>query len=757
MKRLRFLLVLILLSSSLHAQKFADAYKKGNYEKSLELSQKAIDKDPKNLDAYLIKALSNMHLGIDSTTSADHGFAVESALTTLTFLIGKDKQHIFIDAHQPEVDSILEAGYGKASAYYGDNKNSKAEKILEKLIGIQPRPEYYYLQGRMINDDGDITAAIKMFNTAAGKIYIDAKNGIEHDAWLSEVFIELANALYFDGDDNSGNITFNRALQLYKSQEIEDAYYSALENALTGYFDFTEPAQYQSYIDNLDTIGDLIQDKEKFSALKWKMINMYYAALTYQKMDAEADSLLYNYACSEQHREAYTLLLKEVVTKTRIKNSETNPELVHAREQTHTLLRLYQCLNGRSGGVELLFPYIDSLISVNQFTNAFRLLYNLKLISTDTKKVAAYEDKIFQNIKTADDTLISYIDLFELIQFFPNNKNFKSLQKNSAINVIAKLIEEKKFSKAGDMLRLQMATYPKDATLLTLYKQWVIQDYLINYIGSSTWENPVQWNGSVETCNPGKLSEADQKIFLQRLNYVRRLAGVPDKCVLNETWNKKCQAAALMMTANYSLSHFPPKDWKCYTEDGREGAGHSNLSLGDNSTDALMGQVDDDGGNNESVGHRRWILNPYRRVFGHGSSSSAMALWALGGPDSDYPDSITQTFDTKFVAWPPAYFCPAPFYTARWSFSLTGADFEETKVEMTSGSQKIECTLLPLGYGYGQSTLVWEPDITWNSIENATYTVTLKNVRFSYWDEKAEEWKYTPRDYTYTTTFLPVR
>ena len=54
------------------AQKFVDAYNSGNYKKSLSLAQKTIDKDSKNLDAYLICLLYTSDAA-DERSSVDLG------------------------------------------------------------------------------------------------------------------------------------------------------------------------------------------------------------------------------------------------------------------------------------------------------------------------------------------------------------------------------------------------------------------------------------------------------------------------------------------------------------------------------------------------------------------------------------------------------------------------------------------------------------------------------------------------------------
>jgi hypothetical protein len=164
-----------------------------------------------------------------------------------------------------------------------------------------------------------------------------------------------------------------------------------------------------------------------------------------------------------------------------------------------------------------------------------------------------------------------------------------------------------------------------------------------------------------------------------------------------------------------------------------------------------MGQLDD--GGVPSVGHRRWILYPYRKVYGHGSTPGAMALWALGGRDMNYPEELTDRFDSQFVAWPPAGFVPSPLACAYWSFSFNNSDFSTATVEMTENGRNIECELLEQEFGYGQNTLVWYVnDLRYGYTAETKYQVNLKHVRILDYDADTESY----RDFSYTVTFIPI-
>ena len=752
-----FISFLILFSNRLFPQKFVEAYRSGNYEKSLSLAQKVIDKDPKNLDAYLIKALSNMHLATNQNTKSEYPSGIEFSISTLEFLKTKDKKNIYLPLHQKEVDSLVNTAFEHALFYFNDEKFSKSEKLADRLINIQPAPEYLFLKGKILIENGDLVGAIKIYNDAAAKIYLDSKSGKKPEPYLYEVFIELANSIYKDGDPASANAIFNRAAILFDNAEVDQEYYFMLRNQAGMMNNYTDWRIFDAFILNLDTIKSIVQNVDEIELLKWSVLMQYYEVMIDQDNFLKADSALLLHVCKENYTASIPFLIDKILTKTKIINSLDGTKIINAKNETSTLVSVYDCIANNQKKEFIMLEVIDSLLAKNIFADGIELLYNFSLVTLDKKKVLDYEDKIYKLINGASDSLAANIDMYVLSQYFPKNKNFKLLQKNAAINKIIKLMDNNKFSEAGELLRKQMLVNSNDATLRSLYKKWVINDYLANYNIENPWSKNSDWNGSAATCNPGKLSAEYQIKFLQRLNYFRRLAGVPDKSELKESWNIKCQEAALMMSAEGGLSHFPDKDWTCYTDNGAIGAGNSNLSLGAAGLSALLGQIDDSGDANFSVGHRRWILNPERKVFGHGSTDNSMAFWALGGDKSDYPDSIVEKYRTKYTVWPPEYFSPAEFYSARWSFSLESANFDDAIIEMYNGKQKINCEVLPLKNGYGPSTVVFEPDInTYYFDDETTITVIIKNVLIYSWDTSVSEGKYISKNYTYSTTFFRI-
>ena len=260
-----------------------------------------------------------------------------------------------------------------------------------------------------------------------------------------------------------------------------------------------------------------------------------------------------------------------------------------------------------------------------------------------------------------------------------------------------------------------------DASLL-LYQE--------EYLGSANTDP--DWTGDHDSCDAGETSEVFRSDVLRRINYYRSMAGIPALTGLDPTYNSKAQAAALMMSVNDKLSHTPDDSWLCYTPAGDEAAGSSNLYLGIYGPAAIRGYIYDPGTTNTSVGHRRWILYPQTQLMGSGDIPptddyrAANALWVF---DQNIWEPRPETRET-FVAWPPPGYVPYQVVYPRWSFAYDEADFSQATVSMTRMGQPLGVVQYTPVNGYGENTLVWEPQVSFTDppAEDTTYQVTVSQV-----------------------------
>jgi len=265
------------------------------------------------------------------------------------------------------------------------------------------------------------------------------------------------------------------------------------------------------------------------------------------------------------------------------------------------------------------------------------------------------------------------------------------------------------------------------------------------------------WTGDQATCAAGTTTADFQDKVAVRINYFRAMAGVPAGITLNSFWGSQDQAAALIMSANNMLSHYPSAAWPCYTAAGANAASNSNINIGGAGPDAITAYIEDFGANNYLVGHRRWLLYPQTQTMGtgdvseNGTFNSANATWVFDGHYGGTRPATRQ----PFVSWPPPGYVPYPVVFARWSFAYPNADFTSTSVTLSTNGVAIPVTLETITAGYGENTLVWYPsnlDLTqpyaWPvPAADTIYAVTLQNVRLG----------GTPTNFSYTgTVFDPA-
>ena len=212
---------------------------------------------------------------------------------------------------------------------------------------------------------------------------------------------------------------------------------------------------------------------------------------------------------------------------------------------------------------------------------------------------------------------------------------------------------------------------------------------------------------NVAACAAGDTTLAYKTAVVRMANYLRAMSGLPGNLTLNASWSIKAQQAALIMSANSTLSHTPPSSFACYSAAGAEAAGRSNLALGASALGGYFSAMDlymSDNGV-PSLGHRRWIIYPPQAEMGTGDTSNTNSLWVLG-PFGARPAT------PNGVAWPPAGFVPytlAPS-SMTWSFSMDGANFASTTASVTKvGGAVVPISVTVTPSGYGDETIAFIP------------------------------------------------
>ena len=232
------------------------------------------------------------------------------------------------------------------------------------------------------------------------------------------------------------------------------------------------------------------------------------------------------------------------------------------------------------------------------------------------------------------------------------------------------------------------------------------------------------------------------------------MAGLPDGITEEPSFSSGAQQAALIMAAKGALSHNPPSDWPCYTEEGRDGA-TSNLYLGLSGPLSIDGFVEDPGGGNEPVGHRAWIFDPAQVRMGFGSipASPQSAALQVRDPVNIWNPSPPLREPSGFVSWSPRGFVPNTKIYPRWSLHKEGADFTSANVEVTVGGQQVASTVVHRGT---------PPDPGWLSKPLPVLTFVPTLAAFPQASDLVVSVSVTgitgtgvPTSYSWTTTAIP--
>ena len=252
---------------------------------------------------------------------------------------------------------------------------------------------------------------------------------------------------------------------------------------------------------------------------------------------------------------------------------------------------------------------------------------------------------------------------------------------------------------------------------------------------------------NIDSCVTGALKTTVRDDFLTRVNALRalhNLAPVTYSAIENDQEDQ----SSLMQAANQTLSHTPPTTWKCYTSAGATAAGSSNL-IGGWGTGLPWSTEDDNLAGwmterySDSIGHRRWILDPflgkltYGRVAQQATSgfrSDAASMKVFGfAADPPLPSSVPSFVAYPFGDYPSRYFGTGDILSFTAIVNSTSryangsVSFANATVTVTGPSGNLAVTNVAsdnLGYGVPNS-------IQWNVTglqANVSYTVQITGV-----------------------------
>ena len=251
------------------------------------------------------------------------------------------------------------------------------------------------------------------------------------------------------------------------------------------------------------------------------------------------------------------------------------------------------------------------------------------------------------------------------------------------------------------------------------------------------------------TCSAGVLKASVKADLLARINAIRALHRLP--AVTYSNVEDAAQAeSSLMMAVNRDLSHTPPTTWTCYTANGASAAGASNLIAGwgtglgySTEEDYLADWLTEYG--SSSIGHRRWILDPflgkvsygrvsYQSTDGRRWSAATLRVFSFSGGTTT-PASVPAFVAYPYGEYPVKYFRAGDYL----SFSVvangggrfganSSVNFSGATIAVSGPSSTLSVTDISSdnnGYGVANS-VQWRVTGLQTGV---TYTVRISGVR----------------------------
>jgi hypothetical protein len=237
---------------------------------------------------------------------------------------------------------------------------------------------------------------------------------------------------------------------------------------------------------------------------------------------------------------------------------------------------------------------------------------------------------------------------------------------------------------------------------------------------------PEPMDMTVTECNAGALKPGAIADTITRMNMFRWLVA------LAPTVDDPMHNAGAQLCANLEAwwdfsapvsPHTPPMDTKCFTEQGAAYAGMSNIAWGSYHPANAVDQLMRDDGNETTLGHRRWIVNPplspvgigYWEKGGQYGNAECMYIFGMSGTGPD----------PQWVAVPNQGFVPIDVAQWTWSIhgNIPGLAGGEVSVLRVDDNTPVKVTVRLLMQGYGEDALSWVLDTP--AEVGKTYRVTV--------------------------------
>jgi hypothetical protein len=750
--KLRILILFFsFLSFGLYAQfdentKLRALYEKALYTECIEKSIELLERDKEDLYPYFWQLKSYLAIHF-SKFHEKQKTALDKALNLAVKIHKKDKNSFFKNTY-PEVFEQLEIECLKAAESNCVEQFEKSDKIYQKLIEIDYKPSVLFARF-MCWEFNSQPESILLLEKLVDRNYNGIKEGLKSSIENEKYHVELLNRYFFQGLTTKTKLLLKKTKEVYPNSQLT---YAALlqgcENLFYQYSfdsDIADLFNFRKDLKSIDSIYPTFAKEDLHKRVDFLIANKY---LNLSENDQSIDA----YKAIKEYLNAFQADLRLDSCKrfflTYLQRNKSRQNLNYKKVFTYwtDLSKFYQKLS-----------YIEAVKQNENYLQKENELH-LGMLYINYCITAFPQDKLAltQIKKNLDILLIASIkkgeskkDFNEIIEL-SDNKQVKNVLLDEDLRVMAAMLARKQFSSLSRLINKDLLLFPQNPKLLAMKKQLVISDFKNQIERYKNIDENLYFSNMPDAskCVPGVLNNMGNLSVITQINYVRRLVGIYDSCVINPAYAAACQQAALMMEANDALDHHPPRSWKCYKHEAATEAGNSNLSLGYGFNWALMGQMTDNGARNGACGHRRWILNPYNAVFGLGSTLDAMCLKVFATEDG-YASETNKRYnfnDSQYIAWPSADYFPLDIAPNRWSFSLDGADFKGVNISVTCNGVPLHVSMEKQEQGYALNTVVWTLDKL--PVKDLVYVVKVSNV-INYHNEK--------KSFSYKVIFLDIK
>ena len=721
---IRSLVILVLWSipvlSNAQISKIGDALEDENYARVVKLAEKFMDDDVMRKDpqVYYYHAMGLYELSKDEYYFEDNPDAIKTAVKSVFKGLKKDKDSSVFQSFAGFIDELVERQNELAYDQYKINKHSKSQKMYRYSYQLNGNRTAYFMMGK---------TALAMEDTATTELHY--KQLIE---WYNQ---DLANDDRKAEQETDAHLYF---IDKYWSKKDYDSCNYFLDNARSIFGSDKKIDFFQKRI-SLEQINHMPPSAQMMEIIK-KNLALYPTDTNFlHKENALYIFLLKNQIMNEEYEVADTILSEFVNEKVRRSSSkdvyqmqlgddfiEKKAENVlwklseyfhtykHSASSKYVLAKYIRSTAKQDTAPEIAARWLviaDYAFKTKDLPFASFVLQESLLATEQHEDLLKLRTAVIAQRSKEDLDIDQMEAIYGLMKDeYANSESPENLELLQALGdqCLSLLAKHVRFSTAREVMA-ELRAYDPKKDYSDQMEYMAREDFYQNYFLTKTKgvdENGVEqeafvWEGQISRCDAGVVPDEIQQKVLDRINYFRRNAGLPE-VLFDAATNEYCQEAALMMQTNNRLDHNPTKNWRCFTENGANAARHSLLVKNAHTTIAVTSLMADQ--KNPTVGNRRWLLYPNGRIYGHGSTENVAVIWAL----DDSGSTDTATYKEQPISWPPDGYIPQLMLFKHWSFSLYQA-LDSATVDVTLDGDSIPVDVLKPVDGYGAPTLVFIP------------------------------------------------